>query len=310
MSFYNRNMTSKREKKSRKSRKSRKPKRSKRDKALTRGPQCAPQLKNKSYTCYSDESLHKLKVYWNSRHPDVLIETNNSHEIWNKLKEYMSNTCEQESCWLRQKFIANNLDTNLLSYTFAPSAPQKWGKSPNEWLTSTDLEKVMKQYENSYPCFTFLGPSPIDFDQKKVYGSCVWDELCKFNLQDYIKKGKNKIGIIFNTDPHNKPGSHWIALFIDIKKKFIFFFDSNGDPTPNKIKKLVERIQSQGKSLNIDFIFHQNYPKEHQKSDTECGIYVLFFIIQLIKNTKRPSFFQKENIPDSEMESLRKIYFN
>ena len=134
-----------------------------------------------------------------------MIETNNSREIWNQLKEHMSNTCEQENCWLRQKFIANNLDTNLLSYTFAPRAPQKWKENPNEWLTSTDLEKVMKQYENSYPCFSFLGPSPIDFDHKKVYGSCVWDELCKFNLQDHIKKGKKKIGIIFNTDPHNNP---------------------------------------------------------------------------------------------------------
>ena len=99
-------------------------------------------------------------------------------------------------------------------------------------------------------------------------------------------------------------------MFIDIKKQFIFFFDSNGDPVPQQIKKLAERIQSQGIALNMDLKFLQNYPKEHQKTDTECGIYVLFFIIQLIKNAKNPNFFQKNNIPDSEMEALRKVYFN
>ena len=34
-----------------------------------------------------------------------------------------------------------------------------------------------------------------------------------------MKRGKTKIGIIFNTDPHDKPGQHWISMFINIKKK-------------------------------------------------------------------------------------------
>ena len=51
---------------------------------------------------------------------------------------------------------------------------------------------------------------------------------CKFDLKDYLKEGKNKIGIVFNMDPHYKSGSHWISLFINVKKKVIFFFDSVG----------------------------------------------------------------------------------
>ena len=41
-----------------------------------------------------------------------------------------------------------------------------------------------------------------------------------------IKKNINKIGIIFNTDPHNKSGKHWICLFIDLNKSFISFFEA------------------------------------------------------------------------------------
>ena len=50
----------------------------------------------------------------------------------------------------------------------------------------------------------FLGPSPIDYDKPLSYGECVWEDLCKFSLINYIKKGKTKIGIVFNTDPYRR----------------------------------------------------------------------------------------------------------
>ena len=45
----------------------------------------------------------------------------------------------------------------------------------------------------------------------------MWEELCKFSLKKQLSKGKQKTGIIFNTDPHYKEGSHWISLFINIQ---------------------------------------------------------------------------------------------
>ena len=41
----------------------------------------------------------------------------------------------------------------------------------------------MKQYENVYKCFEFLGPSPIDYDTHMHNGDCVWEDLCEFNLK-------------------------------------------------------------------------------------------------------------------------------
>ena len=46
---------------------------------------CSPNPNNKDYTCYSDNSLHKMKEYWNARHPRNKIISNNSKEIWNEL---------------------------------------------------------------------------------------------------------------------------------------------------------------------------------------------------------------------------------
>ena len=272
---------------------------------------CSPQKIKKDYTCYSDDSLLKLRNYWNIRHPDKRINTVEPREIWMELKKNMLNTCDIESCWLRQKFIKENLDKELLEFTFAPKSPDSWKKNPDEWLSSTDIENVMKQYEHAYPSFAFIGPSPIDFDSLKLYGQCVWEELCNFELHNYIRNGKNKIGIVFNTDPHYKSGSHWIALFINIQKKYIYYFDSNGNDIPKQIKTFIERVKIQGnQSLGIEFKVMSNYNFSHQKTDKECGMYVLYFIIQLLTNKKEPSYFGKVHIPDEEVFSLRHEYFN
>ena len=90
---------------------------------------------------------------------------------------------------------------------------------------------------------------------------------------------------------------------------FIFYFDSTSDPPPKEVKKLIKRIVLQGKDLNIIFKKPIINDVERQMEDTECGIYSLYFIINLIKN-KTPEDFLGKKISDKEMENLRKIYFN
>lgn len=265
--------------------------------------------KEKQFTCYSKNSLEKIKKMWNKRHPDKEINTNDTREIWKQLKNNLKGVCSTERCWIKQKFMENNLDGEILNNTHAPYAPKSWKDNPNEWLTSNDIEKVMKQYEVDYPNFIFIGPSPIDFDKKLMFGVCVWNELCNLNIIKQLKDGKNKIGIIFNTDPHNKSGSHWISLFIDIKRKFIFYFDSNGDKVPREIMYLIERIEKQGTEINIDFTTYFNR-KEHQYSNTECGMYSLYFLNKMITTNNSPKEFNSRRIPDKDVEELRKIYFN
>ena len=55
------------------------------------------------------------------------------------------------------------------------------------WLNSTDIENIMQQYEDAYPNFEFIGPSPIDFDKVLMNNKCVWDELCKLNSKIRLK---------------------------------------------------------------------------------------------------------------------------
>jgi hypothetical protein len=273
---------------------------------------CSPKTKNElnDYTCYTDNSLYKLRDKWNARHPDNKIYTNNPKEVHNQLTHYLANVCNKESCWLKQSNHFGNVKDETKS--FAPKSPDEWKRNPNEWLSSVEITQVMKQYEKAYKCFEFIGPSPIDFDKRKVYGECVWDELCNFNLADQIKSGKNKIGIIFNTDAHDRPGQHWISMFINIKKKQIFFFDSTGDKPMREIVHLVNKIKKQGLALKpkIRFKYDSSEGVEHQNGNTECGIYSLYFIVHMLEDKMSGEYLKTHLIRDEYVNKFRKIYFN
>jgi len=256
-----------------------------------------------------------MRDQWNARRKDALIATSVPKEIWENLKKKMENACHNEACWLKQKFAENNLahDKELVNYTFAPKSPEKWKVNHTTWLNSTDIEKVMKQYEHAYPCFRFIGPTPIDFDAQVYDNQCVWNDLCKFNLATYVnaKPPVNKIGIIFNTDPHDKSGAHWISMFINLKKKFIFFFDSNGTPIPKQINEFKNRVVAQALKLyNLRLTFDTNEGNAHQKGNTECGMYSLYLIVSLLKDTHTYNFFKESKIIDKAMEHLRDEYYN
>jgi hypothetical protein len=274
---------------------------------------CSPKKKGEinDFSCYTNKSIYKLRDLWNLRHPDVKIKSSSPKEIHRLISEKLSGICNKESCWIKQKAIFGPVQSDIAD-SFAPESPPEWKKNPNEWLSSIDIIKVMKQYEKAYECFDFIGPTPIDFDTKKLYGECVWDELCNFNLNTQIKDGKVKIGIIFNTDPHNKPGQHWISLFINIQQKRIFFFDSTGDKPSAEIMSLVNRIKKQGLQLTkkIIFKFDSNEGIEHQYGNTECGIYSLYFIVHMLEDKVTGHYLKNHILKDEYINKFRNIYFN
>ena len=280
---------------------------------------CAPNRKylidNKlqGKTCYGNSELFVLKNYWNKQNLNNLIKSNNPKEIWIFLKKNLNNKCYNELCWLKNtEFDDPIIKKKIIKKIFRPFSPKSWNIKPFEWLSSLDIIDVMKQYERAKKNFAFLGPSPIDFDtlDKGFAGGCVYEPLCKFNLSNYLyaKPKKDKIGIIFNLDPHTKSGSHWVALYINLVENYIFYFDSNGISIPKKIKLLKDRIIKQANELNIVLKFYEN-KLEHQLKDGQCGMYCLYFIIELLQKRKTPEDFKK-HIPDNLMKDYRIKYYN
>ena len=167
----------------------------------------------------------------------------------------------------------------------------------------------MKQFEKKNPDFEFIGPSPIDYDKHISYGECVWEELCKFNLENYIKRRITKIGVVFNTDPHDQEGSHWVALFINIKRRGIYYFDSYGERISKFINRYAKKVTKQGQRLGIEFEFIKN-KRRHQYKTSECGMYCIYFIIEMMKDKQTFQEFTQTLIPDDKMLKLRRQLFN
>ena len=269
-------------------------------------------LKNhsKQYTCYDNKTIMRIRDLWNKRHPDDPIKTKNTKSIWKILRDKMNGLCDNEICWLKKIINNKTIIDDMLSRTFSPIAPETWKRNKNTWLSNFDISNVMKQYEKKYSNFRFIGPTPMDFDKIEHENVCVWDDLCKFDLKKMIDKKIDKIGIIFNTDVNTGPGKHWTSMFICIKNRMIYYFNSSGSSATQEIMKLVQRIKKQGESLGIHFKFDQNHPKQHQYSDSECGMYSIYFIVNMLTGELNPETLKKTRIPDSKMVMYRDIFFN
>jgi len=286
---------------------------------------CSPMVKGKAVvqgSCFPPETLVLLKTSYNKFHPENKIHATDLTQIWHELKGRLQQ-CHSEDCWLNQ-IDDPNVRKKIDGLTFAPDQPAEWKKNPDEWLSNFDIMDVLRQYEQTYHHFHVIGPTPIDFDTrpKEMDGKCVWQELCDFHLDQYLKSGKKKLGIVFNLDKHDRGGSHWVSMFIDLDDKYAFYMDSAGNEIPKEIDAFLKRVVQQGLAMHppIRLHFYENCPMEHQMGTTECGMYSLYFLITMLtgetegkvfKNyLEKIRFFKDKRIPDKFMKRYRRIYFN
>ncbi len=275
---------------------------------------CAPHNRKNRFSCFTKDSLLKIARAWNQNQKHqpsgkkIKIQKNMSKpKLWQEINSRLNNTCEGEWCWVKQSFV-QSLSDEELDNTFRPSTPRDWYQSKKEWLSTLDIENVMKQYEYRYPEFYFIGPVPIDFDYKLSMGSCVVDELCKINLNSIIRDKIKKIGIVFNLDRHDQSGSHWVAMYIDLKKKKIYYWDSYGEPAPKEVDILAKRIQEQGKKKKMKFDYLVNKIR-HQYQNSECGVYCMYFITKLLQGKSFEEVTQQK-VKDHDMNMKRGYFYS
>jgi hypothetical protein len=255
------------------------------------------------------EALLRIRDEYNKDHPYSKIIASKPVLIWHELK--MKLDCSDERCWLKE-IDDKNLRTQIKNQLFAPAHPPEWLKNKNEWLSNFDINAVMQQYEQKDPTFEYLATTPIDYDYivDKTKLTCYEEILCKFDLKSLMAAGKHKFAAIFNLDKHDENGSHWISLFINAHKNIIIFFDSANGNIPNEIAQFVKKVKDQGLENGIHFKFLRNH-KQHQRGNTECGVYSIHFIIEMLNNADRAiELFLNGYIPDNKVEKYRKIYFN
>ena len=229
-----------------------------------------------------------------------------------------SHQCQpmDQMCWVKQPFASKSQQIQKAVDTdFKPIAPKSWEKNKNAWLSNEDIGSVMKQYEEADSKFRFVGTFPIDFAAKDGSGGvCISEHVCRLNLSKEKKKGVTKLGFVFNTDPHDKNGQHWIAAYVGLDpsdRNFgVFYYDSVTKPTPPQIKRFMDNIARMSKDLKLQtnrpFRVEENKVRRQFKG-TECGIFVMLFLIYM--RTQPFANVCKSMGTDDEVEAFRSVLF-
>ena len=270
-----------------------------------KGRYCSPASKGygkQGDSCYSKDQLLKIALAYNQQYSSTINTNCNKEKLWDEIEKRMVQ-CNNEWCWMEKV----HLDHEMNEF-FRPSRPV--GKY--QWLSTSDIRDVLKQYEAIYPEFVFLGPVPLDFC------NLASNEVCNINFRSSKRNGKTKIGIVFNTDPSTKPGKHWISMFIDIndpdpKKHEIGYFDSYGmAPMLPEIKDLVRKLQSQNPDIKIKLNCNDDICTSsirHQRNNSECGIYSINYIVSRLEGTCWEDIVINSRWTDEQMANLRQKYF-
>ena len=231
---------------------------------------CSPRNSANSHTCFDDKDLVKIAKYYNKLKDDKInipkkLNYNTRRTLWahiqNKLKKMSE--CDKDICIAKTDLVTSALGIPKLMSTFRPVMPLSWLTNEREWLSTLDIDNVLKQYEDKHNDFKFMGSVPIDFDSPSMFGTgCVSNNLCKINLHNLLKQGKTKLGVVFNSDPHYKSGAHWTSMFVDMQTGGIYYFDSYGIPPQKEIEELMLKLKLQGNKLLNNRIIDINKLKD------------------------------------------------
>jgi hypothetical protein len=252
--------------------------------------------------------LNKLntKIYLND---EMDINTPDEYKKY-LITEFKKKLDNDQQKWLKLKFIELMSDKNKLflhTSTFRPHGPA----GQFDWLSTLDINKVLYQYEHKYNDFKFLGAVPIDFYDINIniFISSKKYSFKNIDFNECIKNGINRFGIIFNLDESWKNGSHWVSLFFDFKKKQIYFSDSYGIKPEERILNYINIIRKFMLKYNTFKNTDVRYNKtQHQKGNSECGVYSVNFILRLLKG-KTFDYITKTRIPDDKVNLCRSKYF-
>jgi len=136
-------------------------------------------------------------------------------------------------------------------------------------MNSLEINKILKS--DIYAKYIFKGVFPSDRLPKKV---------------------KYPSAYVINTDPHTKPGEHWVHVYF-ANKKFAYYFDSFGLPpkVPNILKFLIN---------NAEASYFNSVTLQHNFS-TVCGHYCCVVLGLSARRISFPDIISKLNCRDPLM---------
>jgi len=240
--------------------------------------------------------LIKLDKILSEKSEDKISDSDKKY-LLTELKQRFEKVCQGDEYCLTQQAFMNEI-VGEMEGLFRTVGPAK----SKEWLSTSEIENVMTQYEPIYPDFKFIGAVPLDCDE---YAHC---NLHNINYEKYINNGFTKFGVVFNHDRYGESGSHWVALYMDVGAGEVNYCDSMGKKPLENISTVIDTFtEFYKKSKGSEPVLLIN-TKSYQTDGSECGIYACNFIIRRLSGESFKSVVDNP-LTFREINSCRNVYF-
>jgi hypothetical protein len=298
---------------------------------------CSPERSSKkgTTTCLTLQELQLIaKDYNETMGKNVIPISKSKKKLYEDIRKQLSQYCGQnhnsDYCWIDQPFVSHTTKSQLTS-AFRPKRPSEWYKNRYTWLNTFDILDVMKQYEMKYKDFSFMGVYPIDFQQTYPDNTnrCIGRVFCTFDIdRDVFAHKKKRFAFVLNLDRHNQSGSHWVAIYcnLDTRKPNygIYYYDSVSSPPSQEVQKFMKKVAQQVSERNANKTiggrassrtstqpkFELNFNTvQKQSKNTECGIFSIVFITQMLRQKYTFDFICDNMRRDDDMNSIRDVLY-
>lgn len=140
-------------------------------------------------------------------------------------------------------------------------------------LPLTPARKLFNKYKKAM--ISELGRDPTEGTDlntigRREFGSA-WAGV---SPQDRVKLKPHSYYIV-NTDTHDKPGQHWMAVYTT--RKHAYVYDSYGRPVKPLVRHLIENINNHGYILEKTDLVH--HAEQIGYSSAVCGQCSLAFLL-------------------------------
>lgn len=211
-----------------------------------------------------------------------------------------------------------------LEARFKPLGP----RDSTQLLSNFNIDGVLQRWAAAeFPRFFNFDFNMMDFE--RTGGSLATTDVARIlegeaaqivHGGEAVRRPCDTFACVLNTDVSSGRGKHWVAVFGDCRGRnawSVEYFNSAGNPPPGPVARWLEettarltahraaRPRSSGVGpVNVVALTNVR----HQNSQTECGLYALFFIRRRLEGAPH-SEFTGARISDAAMTEFRKHLF-
>jgi len=232
------------------------------------------------------------------------------------LAEAAGRRCKNSEVCLLSKLIIESKNSAVVSQAKKDLVTKYKPKGPRgtkKWTSNIELDAVLADWKKEFDGLYAYSFCTIDF--ARIGGS-----LAKAPVRRLIERGFTHLACIVNTDTSTGPGQHWVCVFVDARAPAdgdqpwtVEFFDSAGSPPQREIVRWMEETKKDVEALRATDDLVKTIAVtdvEHQKHNTECGLYALYYIRRRCEGHPHTVFVDGPVIRDAEMVEFRQHVFS